>query len=289
MSRGTQGPSGQPTSSSRGLQRVGHHEVPGARWFRADLHVHTLDDYPGNRISWGDRAAAPMDAEIIDRYARRLLRWPSLEGSRCLDSRRTRCTAMAIEALSAVWRIVEIWATANDDRGHPFRDSIYAVFPGFEPSLADGARGVHLQFLFDPSIGREGLVRVFHAVMDGVEPWRDGSLVNAGRSAKEVLPAVASRAEGEAWNWLCLAPHAFAAQQGLFGQLKSQMLQQFRHEYISGLELGDSQMPEDPHEGRDWLADGMKKYHHTFHHASDAYRLTTDTDIKESESVGAPR
>ena len=66
-------------------------------------------------------------------------------------------------------------------------------------------------------------------------------------------------------------------------KLKSQMLQQFSHEYISALELGDSQMPEDPHEGRDWLADGMRKYHHAFHHASDAYRLSADEEIKESE------
>lgn len=24
-----------------------HREVPGARWFKADLHIHTVDDHPG--------------------------------------------------------------------------------------------------------------------------------------------------------------------------------------------------------------------------------------------------
>ena len=26
-----------------------HQEVPGARWFKADLHIHTIDDFPGGR------------------------------------------------------------------------------------------------------------------------------------------------------------------------------------------------------------------------------------------------
>ena len=26
-----------------------HREIPGARWFKADLHIHTIDDLPGDR------------------------------------------------------------------------------------------------------------------------------------------------------------------------------------------------------------------------------------------------
>jgi hypothetical protein len=54
-----------------------------------------------------------------------------------------------------------------DDDGIAFTEKIYAVFPGFEPSLADGARGVHLLFLFDPSIGRDTYLRAFQSVMGG--------------------------------------------------------------------------------------------------------------------------
>lgn len=264
-----------------------HREVPGARWFQGDLHVHTLDDHPGNRISWTGRSSAPIDRVLIDQYARELLRTAIARGVEVIGLTPHAVYCGGNEALSAVWRTVEIWAADADDDGVPFREKIYAVFPGFEPSMADGARGVHLQFLFDPEIGREGLVRAFHTVMDGVDPWRAGSLVNAGRSAADAFAAMASRSrEDGTWDWLCLAPHAFASQQGLFGQLKSQMLKQFRHQFIAGLELGDSQLP-DAHVGRDWLAVGMGRYHHAFLHASDAYRLNPDPTSTALDELGS--
>jgi hypothetical protein len=124
--------------------------------------------------------------------------------------------------------------------------------------------------------------------MDGVDPWRDGSLVNAGRSAAKAFEAVESRARDDRrWRWLCLAPHAFAAGQGLFGQLKSQMLKQFPHEFVAGLELADQQLPDDAHRGRGWLAEGMAKYHHALYHASDAYILNADPTSTELFEIGS--
>lgn len=276
------------TGFARLAQARWHREVPGARWFRGDLHVHTIDDAPGGRIHWGGHASGPVTAELIEQYARELLRTAIARGVEVIGLTPHAVYGRGQETLSAVWRIVEIWNVDTDTDGVPFREKIYAVFPGFEASMADGARGVHLIFLFDPEIGREGLVRAFHTVMDGVEPWSEAGLANAGRSAADAFAALRARSgEDGAWRWLCLAPHAFSADQGLFGQLKSQMLKSFRHEYIAGLELGDSQTAENAHSRRPWLAPGMAKHHHAFFHASDAYRLNPDPNSTDFSELGS--
>lgn len=253
-----------------------HVEVPGARWFRSDLHVHTLDDHPGGRVRWGQRSE-PIDDVLLDQYARALLRCAVSRGVEVIGLTPHAAYCGGQERLSAAWRVVEVWNSECDDDGIPFRDKVYAVFPGFEPSMADGSRGVHLLFLFDPEIGREGLIRAFHAVMDGVQPWEGGVLSNTHRPAAQAFDSIAALAKKEGhWNWLCLAPHAFNADRGLFGQLKSQMLAQFRNETIAGLELGDTETPEHAVANRRFLADGMQKYHQSFFHASDAYILNPD-------------
>lgn len=253
-------------------------EVPGARWFRADLHVHTLDDYPGNRLRWGGRSGQPIDDALLTEYARAVLKTAVARGVEVLGLTPHAVYCQGQETLSAIWRIVETWNDGLDDDDVPFRDKVYAVFPGFEPSLADGARGVHLLFLFDPEIGREGFVRAFHAVMNGVDPWSGGRLNNAGKDAKAALESIGDLCERDArrWNWLALAPHAFASDQGLFGQLKSQILQYFPHHLVAALELADNSLPEDHLRGRDWLEAGMTRYRHCFFHASDAYILNPD-------------
>lgn len=250
--------------------------------------MHTIDDYPGGRISWGDRAASPMDAGTIERYARRLLDTAIARGVEVIGLTPHAVYCDSQEDLSGVWRIVEVWSTETDESGVAYRDRIYAVFPGFEASMADGARGVHLKFLFDPQVGREVLVRAFHAVMDGVSPWHEGSLANAGRSASAAFKALEKlHRDDMRWDWLCLAPHAFASQQGVFGQLKSQMLRQFDHANVAGLELGDNQLPADAHRGRDWLRPSMDRYHHAFYHASDAYRLNPDPRSTGDAELGS--
>jgi hypothetical protein len=270
-----------------GAQRW-HREVPGARWFRADLHVHTLDDYPGGHIRWSGRSEPPIDDELLDEYARALLRTAVARGVEVIGLTPHAVYCERDETLSATWRIVEVWNNEKDSDGTPFREKVYSVFPGFEPSMRDGSRGVHLLFLFDPEIGREGLVRAFHVVMDGVGPWDGSNLVNAGRPAAAALQAVADLAKAEGrWDWLCLAPHSFSGDRGLFGQLKSQMLQHFPHEHVAGLELGDTQMPEDARRGKDWLAPAMAKYHQAFFHASDAYRLNSDPTSNGPGELGS--
>ena len=84
--------------------------------------------------------------------------------------------------VSAAWQIVEQWNTAVDDDGTPFRDKIFAVFPGFEPSLNQGKSGLHLLFIFDPEIGRENYFKAFDLVMGGVSPWNDTDLQLSNKS-----------------------------------------------------------------------------------------------------------
>lgn len=251
-----------------------HDEVPGARWFRADLHVHTLDDHPGGRIRW---SGTGTDQSAATAYARELLRTAIRQGIEVLALTPHAVNVDQAETVSAVWTVVDVWNLGLDDDGVAFRDKIYAVFPGFEASMADGARGVHFAFLFDPEIDRDGLVRAFHTVMNGVVPWRGNQLNNAGRDAAEACEALANlaRDDGGQWKWIALAPHAFARDRGLFA-LQSQILEHFKHEHIVGLELGDDQDENSVREGRAWLDDGMRKYHHAFYYASDAYVLNPD-------------
>ena len=74
-----------------------------------------------------------------------------------------------------------------DDDGTPFRDKIFAVFPGFEPSLNNGRSGLHLLFVFDPEIGREDYLKAFDLVMGGVFPWNDAELQLSSKSAAAVF------------------------------------------------------------------------------------------------------
>lgn len=251
-----------------------HREVPGARWFRADLHVHTLDDHPTGRIRWDGPRSRPITTEVLGQYARALLRAAAARGVEVLGLTPHAVYCGGRTDLSAVWKIVETWNTERDDDGVPFREKVYAVFPGFEAALADGARGVHLIFLFDPEIGHAGLLRAFHSVMDGVDPWAGGNLNNAGKRADQAFESLREISERDrVWSWLSLAPHATQGARGLFGELKSQVLQYFPHEHLAGLELGDSELPEDACIGRDWLRPAMQQYHQAFFHASDAYIL----------------
>lgn len=255
-----------------------HVEVPGARWFRADLHVHTLDDQPGGRIGWsGGGGVGAEQATAL--YARELLQTAIARGVEVLGLTPHDIYLGDSPDVSALWAVVEAWNSEADDDGTPFRDKIYAVFPGFEPAMADGSRGVHLLFLFDPEIGREQFLRAFHAVMGGVRPWEGGQLQLAAQTTREAFSTLLNmrRDSAGAWDWLCIAPHAFSSDRGLFGQLKSQMLEHFPHEHLAALELADSHLPDEAHEGREpWLRDGMDRYHHAFIHASDACTLNPD-------------
>ena len=38
-------------------------DVPGARWFKADLHIHTIDDLPGGRAKFPAGVNGPPGSE----------------------------------------------------------------------------------------------------------------------------------------------------------------------------------------------------------------------------------
>jgi hypothetical protein len=259
-----------------------HREVPGARWFKADLHVHTIDDLAGKRAKMPDGlSGSPEDPEVLGRYARRFLQGVVAAGVQVVGLTPHSPRVGMTPETSAVWKIVEEWNSGNADDGVPFREKIYAVFPGFEPSLKDGLEGLHLLFLFDPEIGRECYLRVFDLVMGGVAPWKGGQLQIATNAAEKVFEDLRRFREREcppgddeakAWRHLVLAPHIDAAK-GLLGAKHKQVLQLFDHGEVAGLELSDEKLPADQCQGREWLAPAMAKYRQAFFHGSDAYSL----------------
>ena len=259
-----------------------HDEVPGARWFKADLHVHTIDDHPGGRAKMpADLTGTPTNSKTLGDYARRFLRALVERGVQVVALTPHSPRADDGPETSAVWHIVEEWNGGIDDDGVPFRDKVYAVFPGFEPSFNNGKAGLHLLFLFDPEIGRERYLRAFDLVMGGISPWRDGTLQISGKRADEAFDELRTFREREcpidedgnrAWDFLVLAPH-IDADKGLLETQKAQVLQLFDHGAIAGLELGDDKLPKETLWKRPWLHEGMETHRQAFFHASDAYRL----------------
>ena len=258
-------------------------DVPGARWFKADLHIHTLDDHPGRRVRVPDDLSPPWDSfETLSTYARHFLQALVKSGVQVAGLTPHSPRAGPAETTSAVWRIVEEWNGGVDDDGIPFREKVYAVFPGFEPSFNDGRAGLHILFLFDPEIGRERYLSAFDTVMGGISPWSDGSLRMSTKAAATAFRELKNLRQRESpvtgdgnsaeWDYLVLAPHIDASK-GLLGAQKAQVLQLFDHGEVAGLELSDQKMPEDAIRDRPWLSSGMDRYRQAFFHSSDAYSL----------------
>ena len=267
---------------TRGEADDWHQEVPGARWFKADLHIHTIDDLLGGRAQVpAGINGLPESASALAAYARRFLQSAVERGVRVLGLTPHLPRVGTGAGTSAVWGIVEEWNHGDDDDGTPFREKLYAVFPGFEPSLKQGNRGLHLLFLFDPEIGRDNYLKAFDLVMGGVEPWRDKTLQLSNKSAEDAfgdLRAFHDRewpkdgGGGPQWRYIVLAPH-IEADNGLLGAQKAQVLELFQHGEVAGLELGDEKLPEDTVKNREWLPKGMAANHQAFYHGSDAYSV----------------
>ncbi len=274
----------------RQLANRWHSEVPGSRWFRADLHLHTLDDHPnGNLRRPTGVNGAVDDPATITAYARAYLKAAISQNVQVLGLTPHAVRVGTDLALSATWAIVDEWNTGLDDDGIAFREKIYAVFPGFEPSLNDGSAGIHLLFLFDPEIGKEQFLQAFDVVMNGVTPYRDGALLSTTRDSREVFSQLRElwKATHATWKYICLAPHAFS-EKGLF-RLRSQVLQNFPHEALVGIELGDNQLPADAASTRPWLNEGIKKYRHCLYHSSDAYSVDRIGYRHTLVKLGTPR
>ena len=257
-----------------------HREVPGTRWFKADLHVHTIDDLPGGRVKVPPGVAGPIDSEqAIAAYARCFLQAAAARKVRVVGVTPHSPSAGAGSHGSAAWRIIEEWNAGVDDDGKPFRDKIFAVFPGFEPSLNNGRSGLHLLFIFDPEIGRDAYLKAFDLVMGGVSPWNDTGLQLSNKSAGDVFQElrefharVCFQSGACRWNYLILAPH-IDNEKGLLGAQKAQVLKVFQHGEIAGLELGDEKLPEDTLRNRPWLKPGMADFNQAFFHGSDGYSI----------------
>ena len=252
-------------------------EVPGARWFKADLHVHTIDDHCNRNVKMPPGLSGdPADPDVQQRYARLFLRAVVDSGVQVVGLTPHTPRAGDGEETSAVWRIVEEWNEGADDDGVPFREKVYAVFPGFEPSLNNGKSGLHLLFLFDPETGRERYLDAFGLAMGGRSPWRNGKLQMSRESADRVFGLLKTLRDdsAEEWDYLVLAPHA-KSYKGFLGAHRAQVREYFPHGEISGLELGDSEIPEDLLRNHSWLRSDMQKHRQAFFHASDACNLET--------------
>ena len=255
--------------------------VPGARWFKADLHIHTVDDHTGGRAVLPEGLADdPTDPDVLSCYARLFLKGLVASGVQVAGLTPHSPRAGSGPETSAVWKIVDAWNCGEDDDGVPFREKVYAVFPGFEPNVNDGANGVHLLFLFDPEIGRERYLALYDAIMDGRAPWEHSALRLTPRDAEEVFQTLdRRRSESERtdapWTYIALAPH-FQREHGVFREMRSEILERFPCRLLAGYELGDDKLPEEVEARKKpgkFLLPFMAEHRQAFFHASDAYSI----------------
>ena len=276
-------------------------KVPGARWFKSDLHIHTIDDLPGDRVKMPSGISKdPQSPEAISAYARRFLQSAIARGVQVLGVTPHSPALGTGRVTSAVWQIVEEWNNGNDDDEIPFREKIYAVFPGFEPSFKDGKSGLHMLFLFDPELGFEKYLKAFNQVMGGVSPWPEkpeNQLRMSSNTTEEAFNHLRDFHKRECprtedgtpqWSYIVLAPH-IDDDKGLLGAQKAQVLQLFQHDEVAGLELGDEKLPDDTLKDRPWLRDGMNEHHQSFFHSTDAYSLEDIGNRHTWLKIASPR
>ena len=256
--------------------------VPGVRWFKTDLHIHTIDDLEGTRAKMPSGLNGnPREQTTVEHYARRFLQSAVERGVQVLGVTPHSPRIDRSTEVSAVWQIVEEWNVGYDQDGIPFREKIFAVFPGFEPNVNDGRSGLHILFLFDPEIGRENFLTCFDLVMGGRTPWANKQLQMTNRDTQEAFDEIStfrkkildrSNNDIPPWDCILLAPH-IEDEKGLLGAQRAQVLDGFPHSLIAGLELGDERLPEDVLGRHPHLARRMAEHHQAFFHASDSYSV----------------
>lgn len=269
-----------------------HAEVPGTRWFRADLHLHTIDDLPGARAKWPQGLnGGYADANSVRLYAREFLK--AAVGRVEVLGITPHCPWN--NGFSAVWAIVDEWSTGIDDDNVPFRDKIYAVFPGFEPSLRDGAQGVHVLFLFDPEIGRDAFKSLFDKVMGStVQAWTSSGLQMSSLDAETAFNLVLDaellqQSKPEArWQHLLVAPHVENANGWLGGQ-KAQVLSSAPSAMLSALELSDNKLDSEMWPKQPQMRKAFEGHRLAFVHGTDAYAVQEIGTRFSWVKLGAPR
>jgi len=281
---------------TRKLVTKWHDEVPGTRWFRADLHLHTLDDAVGGNISWQIPPGVtnhndPTDPITRTAYVRCFLKSAIAAGIDVLGLTPHSAHVPGNTGISVVWDIVEEWQTGKDDDGIPFSEKIYAVFPGFEPSASDGKGGIHLLVIFDPEIGKDRYVKAFTVATGGQDVWRDGNHQTSTKSTKELLSSLKDLKdrEGEDWDYLCIAPHAFSPK-GVVESLKGDLGKYFTHGNIAALELKDNHLEQDAIDAHSYFLEAhLQQYCQSLIHSSDAYGLVSGGHPGQVPNVNTPQ
>lgn len=266
-------------------------EVPGARWFKADLQIHTIDDHPNNNIKIPkDVGLSFKSKEGIKKYAHIFLQNAVEKGIQAIGLTPHSPHMDGDSSLSAVWHIVNEWNEGIDKDGAPFREKIYAVYPGFEPKLSDGKRGLHLLFLFDPEIGKEKYLTAYGAVMGTASPWIDSTLQPSSKTAKDAFRDLhdfhrKERIQGARWKFIALAPHIFN-NSGIINELNLLMLGNFPAEELAGLELNKKGLPKDISDAKN---EPLSKLPGAFFHSSDANSVEEIGDRYTWFKLASPR
>lgn len=257
-------------------------EVPGVRWFKADLHVHTVDDVPGGSEEWtdGKDVAQPVPTDLTA-YARQFLDAAISNGVQVLGIT-PRCPRLAGAGdASAAWHIVEEWNTGIDDNGVLYREQIFAVFPGFKPRLNDGRGGLDLIFLFDPEIGRDRYLQLFDLLMQGRRPWRDEQPATSPLDAAQAFGLIGENQEvdassdaASAWDCLALAPHVFG-ETGLLGAPGEYIEREdFNVGSLVALELPRNALQDEALQGKPWVNEFVSTHRLAFFHGSAAHSFS---------------
>ena len=260
---------------------IWRHDIPGARWFKADLHIHTIDDAPDGQARLPDGIGEPADSpEALTAYARRFLDAAVESGVQVLGIT-PHCPRMSVaDDLSAVWKIVEEWNSGVDDTGVPYGEQIFAAFPGFKPRLSDGRGGLHLLFLFDPEIGRDRYLRMFDLVMHGRPPWNGGQRATSPLGPEAVFELLRdNRRQDETsvdaapWDYLALAPNAFS-ESGLLGTPSEHIEREdFDARDIVALELPENSLQDEALQGKPWVNEFVASNRLAFFHGSAAHAI----------------
>ncbi len=257
------------------------HEVPGVRWFKADLHIHTIDDPPvrSEGLPNGADASSPSPEQLAA-YARQLLDAAIASGVQVLGITPRSPRFAGSGDVSAAWHIVEEWNNGVDPSGLPYRERVFAVFPGFKPRLNDGRGGLDLVFLCDPEIGRERYLQLFDLLMQGRQPWADKQVATAPLSATQAFDILRDnqRPDGtpsntSPWDCLALAPHVFG-ETGLLGTPSEHIEREdFDIGCLVALELPKNSLRDEALQGKPWVNEFVSANRLAFFHSSAAHSL----------------